>query len=269
MTRIRKSEIENFRGIRSLEWHPSGGFNCPVGPGDGGRSTSLEAIDLGAGARRRPQFAGADFHRLDCDRHVAIRVTMGDRPSEFLSLEAHGHRLRGGGPCPETVEDEPGHGLETVLTVELRVDDDLEPRRSLVSGRAARAALERSLAWRDRGRLSHIRLSGTGGHRLGWSRASILNRLSDGRADVSWAMSRAARQARSPVKTAAVDELADALASVNALSVLLKGLEADVTVVPDADDLSAGNPHVALSRRARRPVACSRRPDPYARPVAP
>ncbi|MBB3950574.1 MULTISPECIES: ATP-dependent nuclease [Aureimonas] len=247
MARIRKLEIENFRGIRGLEWHPSPGFNCLVGPGDAGKSTVLDAIDLCLGARRNPQFTDSDFHGLDCDRSVAIRATVGDLPPDLQSFEAHGHHLRGYDPLLGSVEDEPGNGLDTVLTVELRVGDDLEPRWCLVSDRATRAGVERSLSWRDRLKLAPTRLSGAGGHHLGWSRGSILNRLSDERADVSAAVSRAARQTRSSLGTEAGSDLAKALASVHALSVRLGVPVGDgVTAMLDARSMAFGNGTISL-----------------------
>ncbi|MCG9115914.1 AAA family ATPase [Laribacter hongkongensis] len=41
MTRIRRLEIRNFRSIQTLDWTPSNGVNCLIGPGDSGKSTIL------------------------------------------------------------------------------------------------------------------------------------------------------------------------------------------------------------------------------------
>ena len=46
MARIRRLEIRNFRSIQNLDWAPSNGMNCLIGPGDSGKSTVLDAIDL-------------------------------------------------------------------------------------------------------------------------------------------------------------------------------------------------------------------------------
>ncbi|WP_424178270.1 AAA family ATPase [Yoonia sp. TsM2_T14_4] len=53
MPTIRKIDIQNFRSIKSLSWCPSEGFNCLIGPGDAGKTTILDAIDLCLGARVR------------------------------------------------------------------------------------------------------------------------------------------------------------------------------------------------------------------------
>ncbi|MET3233307.1 UNVERIFIED_ORG: putative ATP-dependent endonuclease of OLD family [Burkholderia sp. 1263] len=68
MTKIRKIEIRNFRGIRELDWFPAPGINCLIGPGDAGKSTVLDAIDLCLGARRNIGIADSDFNKLDVER---------------------------------------------------------------------------------------------------------------------------------------------------------------------------------------------------------
>ncbi|WP_432763235.1 AAA family ATPase [Echinimonas agarilytica] len=60
MSVIRQVYIRNFRGIESLFWNPHPGLNCLIGPGDSGKSTILDAIDLCLGARRNFSFTDAD-----------------------------------------------------------------------------------------------------------------------------------------------------------------------------------------------------------------
>ncbi len=48
-------------------WYPAPGINCLIGPGDSGKSSILDAIDLCLGARRNIQFTDADFHLLDVE----------------------------------------------------------------------------------------------------------------------------------------------------------------------------------------------------------
>jgi predicted ATP-dependent endonuclease of OLD family len=78
MARIRKIEIENFRGIKALDWKPSEGINCLIGPGDSGKSSVLDAIDLCLGARRNLSFTDADFHKLDVSEPIKVKVTVGE-----------------------------------------------------------------------------------------------------------------------------------------------------------------------------------------------
>jgi predicted ATP-dependent endonuclease of OLD family len=46
MALIRHIRIQNFRGIHKFDWFPSDRVNCLIGPGDSGKTTVLDAIDL-------------------------------------------------------------------------------------------------------------------------------------------------------------------------------------------------------------------------------
>lgn len=125
MARIRKIEISNFRAIWWLSWFPSDGINCLIGPGDSGKSTILEAIDLCLGARRSLTFCDDDFHRLQLTQPIKITITLGELDSHLRSMETYGLYLRGFNRDTGAIETEPGTGLDTVLTIELSVRDDL------------------------------------------------------------------------------------------------------------------------------------------------
>lgn len=90
MARIRQIEVKNFRSISSLVWHPRPGINCLVGPGDSGKSTILDAIDLCLGARRAAQFSDSDFHQLNVEEPISISVTVGELSDALKSMDAYG-----------------------------------------------------------------------------------------------------------------------------------------------------------------------------------
>jgi len=77
MARIRRLEIRNFRSIKILDWAPSAGINCLIGPGDSGKSTILDAIDLCLGARRNVSIADTDFYGLVVTESIVVAVTLG------------------------------------------------------------------------------------------------------------------------------------------------------------------------------------------------
>jgi putative ATP-dependent endonuclease of OLD family len=214
MARIRKLEIKNFRSIARLDWFPHAGINCLIGPGDSGKSTILDAIDFCLGARRTLTFCDDDFHRLQLNQPIQITVTLGELDSHLRSMEAYGLYLRGFNHQSGAIDPEPGAGLDTVLTVELTVGDDLEPQWRLVSERAAALAQSRNLSWGDRLRLTPTRLGQSGEHNLSWRRGSILNKVSEERASATSAIAQAARDARIAFGDKAKDQLAEALAAV-------------------------------------------------------
>jgi putative ATP-dependent endonuclease of OLD family len=211
MARIRAVEIDNFRGIKKLMWLPSPGINCLIGPGDSGKSSILDAIDFCLGARRNIQLTDADFHRLDVETPITISVTIGELYDELKSLEAYGLYLRSFDADSGTIEDEPESEAETVLTVRLTVASDLEPSWSLVSERAETQGQSRYLSWNDRVRLAPSRIGVMAQYHLGWQRGSVLNRVSEERADASAALVKAARDARAAFGNDAQGQLGETL----------------------------------------------------------
>jgi AAA ATPase domain len=129
LSRIRHIEIRNFRCIREFSWWPSQGINCLVGPGDVGKSSILDAIDLCLGARRTIQFTDADFFNLDVGTPVSISVTIGELDDLLKNMEAYGNFLRSCSTVTRTIEDEPEKDGETVLTLRLTVSGDLARAR--------------------------------------------------------------------------------------------------------------------------------------------
>jgi putative ATP-dependent endonuclease of the OLD family len=211
MARIQKIEITNFRGIQSLTWLPAPGINCLIGPGDSGKSTVLDAIDLCVGARRNAQFTDADFFNLNVENPISISLTIGGLDDALKSMEAYGLFLRGFNAATGETEDEPAKELETVLTLNLAVAGDLEPVWTLVSNRAKEQNVTRNLTWADRVRLSPTRIGAAPESNLGWRRGSVLNRLTDEKADASAAMVQAARHARETFGDDAGAQLAETL----------------------------------------------------------
>src|ERR1700761_9799185 len=216
LSRIRKLEIRNFRSIQSLDWTPSAGINCLIGPGDSGKSTVLDAIDICLGARRSVPLSDTDFYALDVTRPIVISLTVGLLPEPLKNIESYGEFLRGFNSVTGVIEDEPSSTLETVLTVRLKVEGDLEPTWTLYSERAEQQGLERSMSWKDRGALAPARIGTYASVNLSWSRGSVLNRLTDERANLGAELALAARAARTSFGAQAGPQLAQTLQVVTA-----------------------------------------------------
>ncbi len=215
MARIRKIEIRNFRSIKELHWLPQPGINCLIGPGDSGKSTVLDAIDWCLGARRSVPVTDADFHQMNIEDEIVIDVTIGDLHDSLKSLDAYGPYLRGFNEDGE-IEDEPGEGLETILSVRLTIGDDLEPQWTLVSERTEAQGLSRNLSWSDRLKIAPSRIGAFANHHLSWQKGSILNLLSEEKADASAQLAQAAREARNSFGDSAGEQLEETLSLVAA-----------------------------------------------------
>lgn len=196
MARIRHISIENFRTIAKFEWFPTAGTNCLVGAGDTGKSTILDAIDCCLGARRTIPFNDSDFFEMNVGKPLKISITLGELDDSLKTLEGYGLYVRGFNSTLKKMEEEPDLDLETVLTVELTVTNSLEGEWSLVSERAKAQDMVRDLSWADRVRIAPTRIGVAADHHLGWGRGSVLNRISEERADASTALAQATRDVR-------------------------------------------------------------------------
>ncbi len=214
MSRIRHIAVSNFRCLKSLSWHPSPGFNCLIGAGDAGKSTVLEAIDLCLGARRTVQFSDADFHDLEVTTPITIAVTLGELDESMKQFEAYGLFLRGYRTKDATIEDEPDEG-EHALTVMLTVTGDLEPSWTLYSDRAATQNQTRLLSWSDRARVAPTWIGDYAAHHLSWRKGSVLNRLTEERADLTSTLAKVARDARAAFGDSAGNQLTKTLDAVS------------------------------------------------------
>lgn len=255
MARIRKVEIRNFRSIRSLDWCPTEGVNCLIGPGDSGKSTILDAIDLCLGARRNLAVADTDFFGLDVTQDICIALTLGALPDSLKNIDTYGEYLRGFDSTTGSVEDEPRKGLETVLTLRLTVKADLEPLWALYSDRTATVEPTRGLAWKERMALAPARLGNHPSSNLSWTRGSVLNRLSDERADVGSELVRAAREARAGFGAKAAPQLAGTLKTVTETAHGLGvPVGASATALLDAHSVSFGDGAISLHSESGIPL---------------
>lgn len=255
MARIRKIEIANFRGIQLLAWCPTPGINCLIGPGDSGKSTVLDAIDLCLGARRNVQFSDADFFGLDITTPISITLTLGDLDDSMRTLESFGAFLRGYHANTGVVEDEPSAGAEVVLCLNLTVASDLEPSWTLVSDRAAQQGIVKTLAWKDRIALAPTRIGALADFNLGWQRGSVLNRISEERADASAALVKAARDARSAFGHQAEQQLGEALGIVTTTAQELGvNIGAKAKALLDSHSVSFGGGTISLHNESGIPL---------------
>lgn len=191
----------NFRGIKQLLWNPSPGTNCLVGPGDSGKTSILDAIELAFAARNSVIFDDTDFYGVDPKANpITITVTIGDLPREFLKEDRYAPYSRGWDEAGKKLDDEPDEerqGLEYVLSIRLTVDHSLEGVWTLHNERVEQGALNaRALAFQDRQDIAPSRLGPYADRHLSWGHRSVLNRLTKGPDASRGLMAEAGRVAR-------------------------------------------------------------------------
>jgi putative ATP-dependent endonuclease of the OLD family len=199
------------------------------------------------GARRNLQITDTDFHNLDVTNPISIAVTLGNLDDALKNIDSYGLYLRGFDATAGVLAEEPEAGLETVLTLEMTVEGDLEPQWKLISERAAALDQSRNLGWADRQRMAPTRLGAFSDHNLSWRRGSVLNRVSEERADASAELVMAAREMRNAFGDRAKDQLSETLKVVtetaNALGI---PVGAEVKAMLDAHSVSISGGTISL-----------------------
>tara|TARA_R110002072_G_scaffold151470_4_gene300814 strand:+ start:1752 stop:3473 length:1722 start_codon:yes stop_codon:yes gene_type:complete len=247
MAKIRHIKIKNFRSIKHFEWWPNPGVNCLIGPGDSGKSTVIDAIDLCLGPRRTKEFADSDFHKLNTEESILIEITVSDLADTLKNLDKYDLFLRGVKPDKKVVEDEPGVGFEVALTVVLYVGSDLDPQWSLYSERAATAGVEKSLTWGDRVLLAGTRIDAANQFHLSWRKGSVLDRLSDEKPDTATKIADAKRAAREAFSDIADDQLDETLEQVKKIAETLGvDLEVELQALLSAHSISLSGGTIAV-----------------------
>ena len=239
MAKIRYIHIQNFRAISELKWCPEPGLNCIVGAGDSGKTTIVEAIDLALGPRQTKLFSDTDFHLLNTDQPIRVDITLGDLADPLKNYEKYDLFLRGYDPTKCIIEDEPGDGLETVLTVRLQVASDLDPVWSLVSARAEVQGREKNLSWSDRVLLAGTKIGDVAEYHLSWRKGAVLNRIGDTKPNTTSAIAEAKRAARKAFGDGTQPDLSDVLKTVSETADQLGvSLDGDLQALLNAHSIS-------------------------------
>jgi len=195
--RIAFIEIENFRGIKVLQWAPSSGVNCLIGPGDSTKTTVLDAVELCLNPRSYISPDDCDFFDLDVKNPIRITVTLGSLPLEFKADNRYGLHLRGWNAQAGNLEDEPGPGLEDVLSIALVIDESLEARWSIFNERIVADEKEPpTVRYKDAKLFATTRLGPYADRHLGWGRSSVLTRISETGGGFGLQLAEASRAAR-------------------------------------------------------------------------
>ena len=241
--RLRRLQIENFRAVKVLDWRHIANTAALVGPGDSGKSTILDAIERVLSPKWNVPFDDTDFWDLHTTAPIVIRATITDLAPSFyrdskFGLLLHGFDTTNG----EAISASGEEGEKHALVVELRVDAGLEPLWSVIDSDGEK----HPFMARDREALGMLRVGAYVDQHLGWSKGSVLTRLTDTGDAVNAVLAEATRQARSGLKTDGLEKLTAAAQKVEALGKNL-GVAPRNTLVPHLDASSLSVAAGALS----------------------
>lgn len=200
--KVKHIEISNFRGIKSLSWHVGGPFACLIGAGDTCKTTILTALDFALSPRTSLNFYDSDFFNQQTENQIVIQVTLAEWDETSSAIQKlfqerkfaqYKCGLGANGPVPEPTDD-----AEIALSVSLRVDQDLEPKWSVVKGRDETEDQDRKPIYAaDRAALGLSRLDLLSDYHFTWGRNTILTRLSaEAEGNLNAVLSELAREIR-------------------------------------------------------------------------
>lgn len=212
---IRELTIKNFRGIDSLAWRPSGPLTSIVGPGDVGKSTILDAIEI-ALASRWITFTDADFRHGETAHAIEISVTVGELPEEALREQRMGLHVRGWSSAGE-LHDEPEANDEPVVTVRVTVDASLDPSWELVTDHTE----PKAISPKDRALFGLVRLGSDVDRHFTWAHGSALARLGVDKNAASPLLAEAYRKAKELIAAGSLPGLDEMAERVRAAAVAL------------------------------------------------
>jgi hypothetical protein len=196
-------KIQNFRGIKSLDWHIDGNIVCLVGPGDSTKTTVLDAIDYALSPRWNIPFADTDFYNGNTEDDILIEVSISGIPDELMTEDKFGLYTRGY-TGELVIIDDPADDSITILTVQLKVSDDLEPQWHLIKDGNPES---KRVSWRDREKLGMARLGENTNIHLTWGRGSALTKISQNNSKPSSAICLANRAACEALEEAPLEDL--------------------------------------------------------------
>ena len=254
MSQVRHIHIKNFRAIKELEWFPKPGLNCLIGPGDSGKSTILDAIDIALGARRSYPFTDADFFELNTDSPIEIWVTLGALNDQLKNIDVYGMFLRSFNSASGTITDEPQTNEEIVLTLKLTVGADLDADWLLYSERAQAEGTERRLPWKHRELVTPARLGVASNQHLAWGNRSVLNKLSEDSFDISSTLAQLSRSARVAFSEHQIEGVGNVLNQVKTVANNLGVPVGDLKASLDVNSVALSNGAISLHNNDNTPL---------------
>lgn len=208
--RIRRIDIENFRGIKEASWRLASDRRlfALIGPGDSTKTTVLSALELALHDRAGQNVVDTDFYDAEVERPIRIRVAVDELPDELIAMDAFGGFLAGIDGSGEWTHD-PVDEAKPCVIVEFLVEADLEPIWQ--SYRPALDGLDdeepHPIRVRHRSRMTAYRIGDRIDAHLRWSRTSSLGKLTASRDDTRSTLTSAGRAAREAAAGAVTDAL--------------------------------------------------------------
>ena len=209
LTRI---EINNFRSIKHADvFFPlDSRIMCIIGAGDSGKSTLLTAIEWVLWPSWSLIATDTDFYNCDTTKPIEITVYVTELPKALIKDDKFGLYLRDFGKVCNGGDDEPTDTGITILTIQLIIDDTLEPKWNVITDRTD----PKPISQKERRLLSPGMVGSDHEKDFRWGRDSILQKYADSREVLHSAFTQAMRAAVKNTNLEALDQMASSVEEV-------------------------------------------------------
>ena len=199
-------EIRNFRGIKHayLRFPLESRIICLIGAGDSGKSTILAAIEWALWPSWNLIATDMDFYNCDVASPIEITVSIAEFPKALLKEDKFGLYLRDLEKAKTEGDDEPTDTGTTILTIQLTIDESLEPMWNVITNRAD----SKPISQKERRLLSFGVVGFDHEKDFQWGRGSILQKYTDSREALHSAFIQAMRDAIEKANLETLDQMA-------------------------------------------------------------
>lgn len=210
--KITSIEIKNFRGIKhaSVFFPQDSRIICLIGAGDSGKSTLLTAIEWVLWPSWSLIATDTDFYNCDTTTPIEITVSITELPKAMMKEDKFGLYLRDYDKAKSQGDDEPTDTGTTILTIQLTIDDTLEPKWNVITNRTE----PKQISQKDRRLLSFGVVGFDHEKDFQWGRGSILQKYADSREALHTAFTQAMREAVKNTSLEELDQMAPTLKEV-------------------------------------------------------
>lgn len=150
---IKRIKIENFRGIKGMDWILENKLLCLIGASDSTKTTILDAIEYALYPYWNLNITNTDFYNCDLTSPILIQVTIGNIPDYFIDENTYGLYIRKFVLDSEE-DDVPGNDDEVFLTIQLSVNEFFEQDWKVITNRG----IEKNISYKDRAKLKVARI---------------------------------------------------------------------------------------------------------------
>lgn len=149
---IKRIKVENFRGIKKMDWILENKLLCLIGSSDSTKTTILDAIEFALYPYWNLNITNTDFYECNTKNPILIQLTLGDLPEEFINENAYGLYIRKF--VEDDSNDEPEEADDIFLTIQLSISEFFEPEWKVITNRN----MEKPISHKDRAKLSIARI---------------------------------------------------------------------------------------------------------------